>query len=835
MSTGKPDIANYKKVIPAIFILTLGIVCILLYRNSMSLMQNGSSFLSASDTLTANRLYQKGEKLKGSKPDSAIYYYKSAIQSLSTKKPNRDITHLTGLYHIALASLHCNLGKYDQSRLYVKIAKKNASLFNDTDIDGQADNITGLLYYNQSDYPKALKYYLLAEQKAIQAGNRKLRAKIATNRAIINYLQGNFNNAILDFRKTLFFAKQLNDKELLAGTYMNLGLIYSNAGDYNNGIINYDRALKMYQQMNGTDGILLCLQNMANIYLNQGNYSKTIETHLQALAKSIEIDDRASIAKEHNNLGEIYTRLGDYEKAVNEYLRSIKIKEELGDKEGISMSYTGLGNINFQQKDYKKALFYFNKSLIISQDLNLISGIASGYGNLANIYTALNNYSKAEAFYLKSIETYLKTDFKSGLSDSYLSLANLYRDKTKYRQAEELYNKCISIKESLGDQEGLSSVYFEKSMLYQAIAFTQNKPEQLSLALLHAKKSDKLAHIVGALPAIANATFALKKIYQTIGDTKNALFYANEYIEINDSLFNQRKTEALTFAEARWSSQKKQATINQLINQRKLDNEIIQRKNHESQLQRMIIWAIIFILVLTITVAIITILYLRKRKDIQIQLQRKELSNLRMQNARNTLSPHFLFNVLGSISGIVNQPDMVKRKINSLSYLLRQTLENIDNTTISIEDELQLVKNFIDLQWSRIPGKFNTTYQIDEKSDPKQLIPAMLIQIPVENAIKHGLMPLPDEDEKTLMIKIEDKENETIISVIDNGVGLYSSGHKTRGTGTGLKVLLQTIHHLNSANKNHILFELTENTTDTGEENGTKARISIPKQFNFNK
>jgi len=834
MSPENPN--RIKKNTATFAVVLLALVALIFYLSKTDkLTQENNKTSFTQDTAIANSYYRQAEALKGSKPDSAVLFYKKAIRSVQAKNQYPAVAHLSGLFHISLASLHCNLGKYDESRQYIKLAREIASAHNDIDIDGQADNVAGLLYYNQSDYPNALKYYAIAEKKAIESGNRKLRAKLSTNRAIINYLQGNFDKAVGDFKTTLQLAQQLKDKDLLAGTFMNLGLIYSNAGDYKNGIAYYNRALGMYKKMNGTDGMLLCLQNMANIYQSEGDYNKTIETHLQSLAMSIEIDDKASIAKEHNNLGSIYTRLGDYEKAISEYLKSIAIKEKLGDKEGESASYSGLGNLSLQQRDYNKALQYFGKALSINLQLNVIQGIASGYGNIANVYASLKEYNKAEKYYLKSIETYLKTDYKAGLSDSYLCLANLYRDRGLFDRAETYYQKCITIKESLGDKEGVASTYFEQAMLHLNVADKTKNNSRIDAALQCARKSDKLAHEIGALPAIANATLALKKAYQAKGDNTNALLYANEYMQINDSLFNQRKTEAITFAEARWNSNKKQQTINQLVRQKALDKEIIERKNHESQLQRLIIWGAGFILLLTIAIATITILYLRKRKDIQLQKQRSEMTNLRMQNARNTLSPHFLFNVLGSISGIVNQPDLVRRKINSLSVLLRQTLENIDKTTISIEDELHLVKNFIELQWDRVPGRFETHYRIDEQCNLKQLIPAMLIQIPVENAIKHGLMPLPEEADKKLIINIEEQEKATIISVTDNGVGLYATGEKTRGTGTGLKVLLQTINHLNTVNKEHIVFDLTENQNENGENQGTLARITIPKQFNFNK
>jgi LytS/YehU family sensor histidine kinase len=108
----------------------------------------------------------------------------------------------------------------------------------------------------------------------------------------------------------------------------------------------------------------------------------------------------------------------------------------------------------------------------------------------------------------------------------------------------------------------------------------------------------------------------------------------------------------------------------------------------------------------------------------------------------------------------------------------------------------------------------------------------MMIQIPVENAIKHGLMPL--EGEKKLMIKVSDFDGYQQITVADNGIGLKaSSGNQSTGTGTGLKVLMQTIHLLNLNNQKKIKFSVSERQQNQLDSCGTAVDILIPHDFNY--
>jgi sensor histidine kinase YesM len=107
----------------------------------------------------------------------------------------------------------------------------------------------------------------------------------------------------------------------------------------------------------------------------------------------------------------------------------------------------------------------------------------------------------------------------------------------------------------------------------------------------------------------------------------------------------------------------------------------------------------------------------------------------------------------------------------------------------------------------------------------------MMIQIPVENAIKHGLMPM--EGAKKLTISITDHDEYQQITVTDNGIGLKASTGRSTGTGTGLKVLMQTIHLLNTNNSSKIKFTVQELDAKNGISSGTAVDIQIPNSFNY--
>jgi tetratricopeptide (TPR) repeat protein len=225
-------------------------------------------------------------------------------------------------------------------------------------------------------------------------------------------------------------------------------------------------------------------------------------------------------------------------------------------------------------------------------------------------------------------------------------------------------------------------------------------------------------------------------------------------------------------------------------------------------------------------------IYYRKKIEMLYQKHLDQLTILKMQNIRNRISPHFIFNMLSSISHSVHQPELLINKISNMSMLLRKIIENIEQTAIPLDEELSIVKAFVELQRDKVAAPFNFNIIIEPSIDREMLIPAMIIQIAAENSLKHGLMTM-EQGPCDLTIKVAKQENESRITISDNGAGLSNQVAKKIGTGTGLKMVMQTIHFLNSKNKSKILFSVTERKDAEPASPGTITEIVIPDNYSF--
>ena len=204
---------------------------------------------------------------------------------------------------------------------------------------------------------------------------------------------------------------------------------------------------------------------------------------------------------------------------------------------------------------------------------------------------------------------------------------------------------------------------------------------------------------------------------------------------------------------------------------------------------------------------------IRRRLSIKEKKHASEIRFLKSEyKALNALmNPHFIFNSLNSIQGLVNENDGkgANQYLQYFSELVRQNMHNISKELIPLQKEIDLVINYLKLEQLRFHGWLNYEIHIDEEVETELImIPPLLIQPFVENAIKHGLLPRQSAD-NCLSIKIYDADDTTIVEIKDNGVGLKpakGSQHESYG----LSNLTSRIDQLNKINNSHISFSLQE-------------------------
>lgn len=201
-------------------------------------------------------------------------------------------------------------------------------------------------------------------------------------------------------------------------------------------------------------------------------------------------------------------------------------------------------------------------------------------------------------------------------------------------------------------------------------------------------------------------------------------------------------------------------------------------------------WAVIAIILQLI---IIYLMNLRQKKRKGEKLAKEiagvQIASLEQQAFTSLMNPHFIFNALNSIQHYINVQDRqnANRYLSDFASLIRKNFEAAQKSFIPLEQEIENLKIYLRLEQMRFIERFSYQVKIDENLDTEDwMIPTMILQPLLENALLHGMMPSALEGELIIELKLEDKN--LIIIITDNGIGIENSmalkeigGHKSRG------------------------------------------------------
>ena len=217
----------------------------------------------------------------------------------------------------------------------------------------------------------------------------------------------------------------------------------------------------------------------------------------------------------------------------------------------------------------------------------------------------------------------------------------------------------------------------------------------------------------------------------------------------------------------------------------------------------------------------------RQRLEMQNHLLSLEQKALRLQ-----MNPHFIFNALNGIKAMgTSNPQRMNTTINTFATLLRETLYNSRKDYITLDQEIQTLKHYIEIEQLMANKPFTYTIEIDSDLDPEEiLIPPMLIQPFVENAVRHGILKGVREGE--LSIQFHTTEEFLHCTVLDNGQGIFQSQKAKTNTDHQSMALTVTRERLESISGKDSL-DIQEIKTTDNTIAGTQIAFKIPLETDY--
>jgi two-component system, LytTR family, sensor kinase len=228
------------------------------------------------------------------------------------------------------------------------------------------------------------------------------------------------------------------------------------------------------------------------------------------------------------------------------------------------------------------------------------------------------------------------------------------------------------------------------------------------------------------------------------------------------------------------------------------------------------------IIALLIVIAVHALLYYQNfraselaQSSLKAQLAQAQLRALKMQ-----LHPHFLFNTLHSISSLVlEEPAKANSMIARLGDFLRLTLENSDQQMVTLKEEAEFLRCYLDIEQVRFGDRLTVAFELEPQTLSAQ-VPHLILQPVVENAIQHAIAPRAAQGR----INIEAKRVNSLLrlAVSDNGPGMLSNGNLPAKKGVGLSNVHTRLHQIFGSD---FRFELSN-----AEDGGLTLVMEIPFQ-----
>lgn len=571
-------------------------------------------------------------------------------------------------------------------------------------------------------------------------------------------------------REALVLSTRLDFKSGAARANVMMGRSVWKKGDIDNAIPYYFKAEKLYAESSNDPELARTRSNIGLMYTQRGKYPQSIDYFYKSLGIYETLKDSHAIAKVQLNLGFSYIRQLDTAKSKPQLLLALKGLKRFGDIPGQIQTLQNLGSLYvlYPLKE-DSAVIYFEMALDLSKRFHDPKNESSALVNLGVAYRNLGDTAKSL----------------------------------------EYLEKALKMKQEMQDMEGVAVALMD-------IGVTHEFQHRTALAIQYFEKAAAIAEELGSWNYITKANDHLRNLYARQKDYKNAYRALVLRMNANDSMFNAKGSEKMLKAEMNFNFEKKELAMKAETEKR----EAIYRQ--ESRLQKIIIASVSAILALVLVIAILLFRQIRYRnQQREIQLEHKLL--------RTQMNPHFLFNSLHAIQNFVltnNSRDAAKY-LSSFAKITRSVLESSRMELIPVKNEIALLENYMQLQKLRFGDRFDYFIHVDPELETEHtLIPPMLAQPFIENALEHGMRDIVTGGR--IDVSFTKKEGQLLFEIKDNGNGMEQGASRNRKyESLATAITNERIGLFNRKNPVKLIFTIAEAYPDEARK-GVKVSFIIP-------
>ncbi|RIA10922.1 tetratricopeptide repeat protein [Flavobacteriaceae bacterium MAR_2010_72] len=570
---------------------------------------------------------------------------------------------------------------------------------------------------------------------------------------------------------------------------------------------------------NYTEGEIYARNALGIIYRNLSLYNKAIETHQSALTIAETSDNIEQSVISLNMLGVVYRRMDLIKPAIDYHKKAYDIASTVKDpndqlKLSIAVSENGMGNLYLTLKQYELALEQFKKSLQIEKEAGNRLGLAINYQNIGYANEALGDLDNALVNYKLSLSFNEQINSNVGKAICYNSIGQVYIKQKKYDDAKTIIEKGLEKALSMNDQFYITLSYINLGWVQNEMGLDAKSEENLKKALVIADEYNLKTSVI-------DAHMHLSVLYTKQGNYKMALNHYKNYIELDKTINNERNLQYVSDIIIQYEHEAKNNQIKALSS----ENELVRSKLERNQ-------KIFWFTLLGLIVATIIILIYNRTKHLH---QEKQILTLEKDVLRSQMNPHFIFNSLNSIKLYIinNEKENAVYYLNKFSKLIRKILISSTEKEISLDDELETMKLYMNIENIRFSNEIDFKITVDDHINTSSIkVPSLILQPFLENALWHGLSS-KKEDKKVQLQVSKPSEDFITIEITDNGIGrksaeLINKNKILKRKSVGISITKARLTNFSKGYTRDYKIKIEDLYNDQKEPTGTKVIVHIP-------
>ncbi|WP_118949846.1 tetratricopeptide repeat-containing sensor histidine kinase [Taibaiella helva] len=596
------------------------------------------------------------------------------------------------------------------------------------------------------------------------------------------------------------------------------------------------RALKLlFLYLLLVPGMIARAQDSAMVQGKAKSKAYKLRTASEALSKSLSDADDLQAAQQYEKLAREFLNQGDNARAEEQLKKAKEIYTRLKKTEELAAVSRKLAQAQEAQQKIAPAIANYQSAAGNAQDNTFFQANSNDVKRLQ-----VNDPGMQQELVQSNIDLLEKSGRKDEAADAYRQLAENQLQQKDTRGAIESYRKAIAVTNDADAtaqlQKKITDAYVADNQLDKAIALSEaglarakqqgNAEQQIDqlqeLALLYSRQHNaarteallleayRLALQQGYTLKAKDCLMALIGYYEDRKDYDRSLALSRAFLGQLDTLI---RTDSSLVDNKLYEVT--EGRIRELEKERRLQLELISRKNRFNYF------------LLGATIVMLVLLFLVLRSWMAIRLKNKRIA---LQSLRREMNPHFIFNSLNSVNQYIAESNELEanKYLTSYSGLMRNVMEHSNKDFVTLSAETEQLRQYLELEHMRFRDQFDYSITMDDTLDSDAtLIPNMLIQPHLENAIWHGLRY--KEGKGHLALRFSKEKQSLKITIEDDGIGLErSKALKTRNQkahqSRGLTNTAERISLLNDLYKTRI----TMNIAPRNDASGTRVMLTLP-------